>query len=214
MTSDIETNQIETETADLSRNGTSSVQKEPQSAANISYALPQPSIKPILIFLACLVVVVAAGLTFMSVTSSSVNQSAVNAKFPFKTISGNSFLIPIIQNDEPPSNVMGSLAFPLDTTITNKRVGTVNQYDANLILTTKNISPGKLFSTLSIILKSYKWKIISNQVQNSNDLLIGSIAGNDGFFWTVGFTIPIVQNNDSANSTQYKMSLFQQSDGG
>ncbi len=214
MTSGIETEQNDTGTADSSNNGTGSAQEEPQSAANISYALPQPSIKPILIFLACLVVVVAAGLTFMSVTSSSVNQSAVNAKLPFKTIPGNSFLIPIIQNDEPPNNVMGSLAFPLDTTITNKKVGTVNQYDANLVLTTKNISPGKLFSILSIVLKSYKWKIISDQVQNSNDLLIGSIAGNDGFFWTVGFTVPIVQNSNSANSTRYKMSLFQQSDGG
>ncbi len=187
--------------------------------SNLTYALPQPSLKPIAIFLTCLVLLVAGGLAFMSFTGTTVNQNAPKITLPFKSVNGSKLLQPIVQNDEPPTNIIGSLAFPPNTKILSQHVGTTNQYNANLNLKTYGVSAGKLFATLSTVLKRYKWKIITDQIQNSNDLLIASLAGNDGFFWTVGFTIPIVQNssasvNAATIQTQFKMSLFQQSDGG
>jgi hypothetical protein len=186
------------------------------------YVLPKPSLKPILIIFVCLFIFVVGGLTFMDLTSSTVNQQALIIKLPLGTISGNTLLTPIEQSQEPPPNVIGSLAFPKGTHLINQNVNLINQYNAKVNLATPNTNSGELFTVLTNFLKEYKWKIITDQIENSNDLLVASIAGSDGFYWTVGFTIPIVQSvspSSSAKSTlkttvTYQMNLFQQSDGG
>jgi hypothetical protein len=185
--------------------------------------LPGPSTKPALVvFGIALVLFLAIGLDLWL----SGNQSTPETPVASPSVSGAglpatpaaSALKPIIQDDQPPPDVISALVIPTGTHVVpgSELNQAVDDYDSSISFTI-SVSEQDVITFYDAELKADGWKILSKgAATHSNGIqLIATHPSGDGYYWELGILVDPTQFSGSSSATEsttFTMRIYEVTD--
>jgi hypothetical protein len=159
------------------------------------------------------------------VTSS--HNAPVHSSGPPHAVPGTSLLaVPaahvlsvIVQNGEPPSDIVNAVSVPEGTVRVSKQnnSGSADQFDSQVSLRV-DVSQGALLSFFAAAMHQQGWQVFDKGPAANNPgavEVLGKLAGSDGWYWEMGAVIPPTTFGAGApagGQTVFTIRLFQQPD--
>ena len=186
---------------------------------------PAPSYEPMsvkgpaLIVLGLAVVILLGGVAGAALSSSSnptftIRQVTLSDGTSVALVPATETLHAIVNNGEPPDDIIGNLGIPRESTVT----GVIDsdqhaaQFDRTVKLTSQLAQP-QVIEAYRRMVGATGWKVIfqgsAPQAAGATELLATHGSG-DGFYWEIGV---VVSPTTAAGATPYSVEIFETPDG-
>jgi hypothetical protein len=198
---------------------------EPEAAPVRPRTSTGNSLRPAMVVLGLAVLILGLFAVLGLVTSS--HNAPVHSSSAPHAVPGTSLLaVPaahvlsvIVQNGEPPSDIVNAVSVPEGTVRVSKQnnSGSADQFDSQVSLRA-DVSQGALLSFCAAAMHQQGWQVFDKGPAANNPgavEVLGKLAGSDGWYWEMGAVIPPTTFGAGApagGQTVFTIRLFQQPD--
>jgi hypothetical protein len=187
---------------------------------------PVPSCEPMsvkgpaLIVLGLAVIILLGGVAAAALSSSSnptfsIRQVTLDDGTTVHLVPATIKLHAIVDNSEPPADIIGNLGIPEESTVT--RILNSDRHTAQFDRTAKlssQLAQPQVVEAYRRMLRAVAWKIIyegpaPQGVAGATEVL-AKLGSSDGFYWEVGV---VVSPTTSAGATRYSVEVLETPDG-